>query len=160
MVGYIYAAGEEIPDILPGVAEAIATAPGVDSPASPSPAVTAPPVTAGGAAAPGPPGGGSGGRSSPNARRLARELNIDLAGVTGTGPGGRITREDVAAVAEAAASAGPTDTAAEDLPAAQVLPLRGMRKTIATRMHESLTSMAQLTMDMDVVMGRVSAVIW
>jgi pyruvate dehydrogenase E2 component (dihydrolipoamide acetyltransferase) len=151
VVGYIYAAGEEIPDVLPGVAEAIATAPGVDSPAAPSPAVTAPPVTAGGAAAPGPPGGG-GGRSSPNARRLARELNIDLASVAGTGPGGRITREDVAAVAEAAASAGPADTAAEDLPAAQVLPLRGMRKTIATRMHESLTTMAQLTMDMDVVM--------
>ena len=152
VVGYIYAAGEEIPDVLPGIAEAIATAPSVDPPAVPGPAVTGPSVTAGGAAAPGPQGGSGGGRSSPNARRLARELNIDLAGVTGTGPGGRITREDVAAVAEAAESAGPAATAAEDLPAAQVLPLRGMRKTIATRMHESLRSMAQLTMDMDVVM--------
>ncbi len=143
VVGYIYAAGEEIPDVLPGVADAIATAPSV---ASPSPAVTA------GAAAPGPPTSTGAGRSSPNARRLARELNIDLASVKGTGPGGRITREDVVAVAEAAASAGSADAAADDLPAAQVLPLRGMRKTIATRMHESLTSMAQLTMDMDVVM--------
>ena len=154
VVGYIYAAGEEIPDVLPGIAEAVAATP--DAP--PPPSTT--PVGTGVAAAPGPAGGdaptGTGaGRSSPNARRLARELNIDLAGVNGTGPAGRITREDVAAAAEAAAPADPAGAAAGDLQAigaSQVLPLRGMRKTIAARMHESLTSMAQLTMDMDVVM--------
>ena len=81
--------------------------------------------------------------SSPHARKLARELNVDLATVRGTGPGGRITREDV----EAAASSGAATPVA-----AGTVPVRGMRKTIAQRMHDSLQSMAQLTMDMDVDM--------
>ncbi|WP_228002664.1 dihydrolipoamide acetyltransferase family protein [Nocardia australiensis] len=34
-------------------------------------------------------------KSSPLARKIARELGIDIDGVTGTGPGGRITRQDV-----------------------------------------------------------------
>ena len=87
------------------------------------------------------------------ARKVARELGVDLDTVRGTGPGGRITRDDVeaaaAAPAAAAQAAPPSPVAtAED----QVLPLRGMRKTIARRMHASLQEMAQLTMDMDVVM--------
>jgi len=82
----------------------------------------------------------AGGPSSPIARKLARELGIDLNTVTGTGPGGRITKQDVQRVA-----------AAPVAPAGSV-PVRGMRKTIAARMHESLQSMAQLTMDMDVNM--------
>jgi len=80
------------------------------------------------------------------ARKLARELGVDLAAVKGTGPGGRITKEDV----EKAASA-PTPAAAP-VAAAGSVPVRGMRKTIAERMHDSLQSMAQLTMDMDVNM--------
>ena len=38
--------------------------------------------------------------ASPNARRLAVELDVDLAGVTGTGPGGRISEDDVRSAAE------------------------------------------------------------
>jgi pyruvate dehydrogenase E2 component (dihydrolipoamide acetyltransferase) len=38
--------------------------------------------------------------ASPNARRLAKELSVDLAGLTGTGPGGRITEIDVRAALE------------------------------------------------------------
>jgi pyruvate dehydrogenase E2 component (dihydrolipoamide acetyltransferase) len=38
--------------------------------------------------------------ASPNARRLALELGVDLAGLTGTGPGGRITETDVRAALE------------------------------------------------------------
>ncbi|MFK7915395.1 MAG: 2-oxo acid dehydrogenase subunit E2 [Pseudomonadales bacterium] len=99
---------------------------------------------------------GGGGPSSPIARKLARELGVDLNYVNGTGPGGRITKEDVEAAAATrsgapmapAAAAAPTGTAA----AASTVPIRGMRKTIAARMHESLQTMAQLTMDMDVVM--------
>jgi pyruvate/2-oxoglutarate dehydrogenase complex dihydrolipoamide acyltransferase (E2) component len=106
-------------------------------------------------------GGDRAGPSSPIARKLARELGIDLAAVTGTGPGGRITKEDVErSAAEATRRPAPV-AAASTAPAAapvvgakpdQTLPIRGMRKTIAARMHESLTSMAQLTMNMDVVM--------
>lgn len=40
---------------------------------------------------------GARGAATPAARRLARELGIDVAGITGSGPGGRITREDVEA---------------------------------------------------------------
>lgn len=158
VVGYIYAAGEEIPDALPGTADAAAKAASLEAVASQSTGpvgsgkATTPATSADGAA---PADTDARRSSSPNARRLARELNIDLAAVNGTGPGGRITREDVAAAAESAASPAPAAAAGGRLPgtgAAQVLPLRGMRKTIATRMHESLTSMAQLTMDMDVVM--------
>ncbi|MEQ8693103.1 MAG: dihydrolipoamide acetyltransferase family protein [Pseudomonadales bacterium] len=85
--------------------------------------------------------------SSPIARKLARELNVDLNTVSGTGPGGRITREDV----EQAAAA-PKTAASPAAAAGSSVPIRGMRKTIAERMHASLAEMAQLTMDMDVQM--------
>jgi len=91
-----------------------------------------------------------GGPSSPMARKLARELNVDMSQVIGTGPGGRITKDDVEKAA-AATSAAPATLSAPSAPAGTV-PVRGMRKTIAERMHESLQSMAQLTMDMDVNM--------
>ena len=76
---------------------------------------------------------------SPVARKLAVELGVNLDRVTGTGPGGRITREDV----ELAAKSPPPARAAAVSP--QSIPLRGMRKTIAERMHQSLRETAQLT---------------
>lgn len=96
-------------------------------------------------------------RSSPMARKVARELGVDLDTVQGTGPGGRITKDDVEAAASAPAATEVTSTASSHPAGAkaaedQILPLRGMRKTIARRMHASLQEMAQLTMDMDVVM--------
>ena len=91
----------------------------------------------------------SGGPSSPMARKLARELGVDLNNVTGTGPGGRITKDDV----EAAANATPASTSPQIASTpGSTMPIRGMRKTIAERMHASLMEMAQLTMDMDVNM--------
>lgn len=44
-------------------------------------------------------GGGSRRQVTPRARRLATELGIDLDSVAGTGPGGRVTEEDIAAAA-------------------------------------------------------------
>ena len=44
-------------------------------------------------------------RASPIARRLARERGVDLSGITGTGPGGRIVEADVLAAADAARAA-------------------------------------------------------
>jgi pyruvate dehydrogenase E2 component (dihydrolipoamide acetyltransferase) len=105
---------------------------------------------------------------SPVARKLAAELGVELARVTGTGPGGRITREDVeraagaahstAGAAPRAAGAGapapaaraPSGAAAPaaaggGLPPARSIPMRGMRKTIAERMSQSLREAAQLT---------------
>ncbi|WP_174375467.1 dihydrolipoamide acetyltransferase family protein [Nocardia higoensis] len=51
-------------------------------------------------------------KSSPLARKIARELGIDIATVVGTGPGGRVTRHDVESAGRTAVS-----TAAADLPA-------------------------------------------
>ena len=90
---------------------------------------------------------------SPVARKLAAELKVDLARVNGTGPGGRITREDVeraaregaASPAPAAAQSTPVAADAPAKPRLRSLPMRGMRKTIAARMHQSLRETAQLT---------------
>jgi pyruvate dehydrogenase E2 component (dihydrolipoamide acetyltransferase) len=92
--------------------------------------------------------------SSPMARRLARELAVDITRIRGTGPGGRITGDDVVAAARppSASPAGSAPATAAPHRADRTVPLKGMRKTIAARMHDSLHSMAQLTMDMDVVM--------
>lgn len=94
--------------------------------------------------------------ASPLARRLAEQLGIDLAHLRGTGPGGRITREDVeqaaAARAQARPAATPAPPAAGEHRPGEVIPLRGMRRAIAERMHASLQEMAQLTLGMTVLM--------
>src|SRR5713226_2202816 len=100
---------------------------------------------------------------SPVARKLAAELGVELARVVGTGPGGRITREDVeraaaqgaavrstsaappARASAAGAAAIAAAPAAGAKPQFRSIPLRGMRKTIAARMHQSLRDTAQLT---------------
>ncbi len=92
-------------------------------------------------------------KASPLAKRLAGERGLDLRLIKGTGPGGRITKEDVEA-AEAPAEipqAAPVPTGPAPLTAGTI-PLKGMRKVIADRMHSSLADSAQLTMDMDVAM--------
>lgn len=90
--------------------------------------------------------------ASPLARRLAERLRVDLATVPGTGPGGRVTMDDVeqAAGAAPAAAAGPPPSVYRP---GEAVAIRGMRRVIAERMHASLREMAQLTMGMDVAMG-------
>jgi len=75
---------------------------------------------------------------SPSARRLARELDVDLSGVAGSGPGGRIVEADVRAAAERGAGGVPVP--------ANVEPLSPMRRTIATRLTAGLREAAQLTL--------------
>lgn len=105
---------------------------------------------------------------SPLARRLAQELGVNLASVRGTGPGGRIVKEDIEAAAVAPKRVAPPLRALPSAPlgvsrpaavrppagpqAGDKIALRGMRKTIATRMFQSLQSSAQLTMNMEVRM--------
>ncbi|RFU66662.1 dihydrolipoamide acetyltransferase family protein [Peribacillus glennii] len=73
-------------------------------------------------------------RVSPRIRRLARELGVDLASVKGTGKNGLPTEEDVRKQAQ--------QSTGKDY---KVIPLAGIRKTIAKRMSGSLHSTAQLT---------------
>ena len=190
VVGYIYAPDEPVPDVLPegGAADAAAAADATSAAAADGPVVAAP--AAGSSSADGrilssPAarrlarelnvdiagliGSGPGGRvleadvqvaseaqpkapapapSSPMARKLARELGVDLTQVRGTGPGGRITKEDVESAAKEPGVGPAGFVRRED----QTIPVRGMRKTIAKRMLESLQGSAQLTMDMDVSM--------
>ncbi|WP_243059724.1 2-oxoglutarate dehydrogenase, E2 component, dihydrolipoamide succinyltransferase [Nocardioides sp. SR21] len=111
-----------------------------------------------------PVGGGDGpGYVTPLVRKLASQHGVDLAGVTGTGVGGRIRKQDVldAAAKPAAAPAAPAaaPAAASSAPAAPATPspLRGktekisrLRKIIASRMVESLQTSAQLTQVVEV----------
>ncbi len=90
-------------------------------------------------------------KASPLAKRLAREKGVDLRLISGTGPGGRIVQADIDAAAAGGAQkkAAP---AAQGPAAGERIPVKGMRKTIASRMHHSLQESAQLTMDMEVIM--------
>lgn len=81
--------------------------------------------------------------ASPSARRLARELGVDLAAVVGSGPGGRIVEADV----QAAAHGGGGDGAMPASPSAiRTELLTPMRRTIADRLSSWLHSTAQLTL--------------
>ena len=96
------------------------------------------------------------------ARQLADLLGIDVGTVPPDAADGRVTREAVAQqVRGLLAAAEPTAPAAVLLPATQppteVLPFRGVRGTIAKRMHGSLREMAQLTLFMDADLDAVAA---
>lgn len=85
--------------------------------------------------------------ASPVARKLASELGVDLDKVEGTGPGGRITREDVERAAKSAPKMQPAIPGSQPpaAPSADRVAFRGMRKVIAERMHQSLHASAQIT---------------
>ena len=105
---------------------------------------------------------------TPLVRKLASELGVNLAQVTGTGIGGRIRREDVEALARPAASvatsAPVTSTPSAPRPSVvAVSPLRGttvtmsrLRKVIAARMVESLQVSAQLTTVIEVDVTKIA----
>src|SRR5659263_30922 len=80
--------------------------------------------------------------ATPSTRRFARELGVDISGVMGSGPGGRVMDEDIKKFAEVK-----PDTALEALPheamppiklAEERIPIKGIRKTIGERMTKSL----------------------
>ena len=77
----------------------------------------------------------------PAARRLARDNNIDLAQVTGSGPQGRILIEDVEAAIRA-----PSAPAAAEPATGGIVPLTGIRGAVAARMLQSLQTTAQVTL--------------
>ena len=99
-------------------------------------------------------------RSSPLVRKLAREHNVDLAKVSGTGTGGRITKQDVLdfverrTAAPAAAPAPRQASAAAAVPG-DLVPMSQMRKIIAQRMIESRRTSAHVHCMFEVDMTRL-----
>jgi pyruvate dehydrogenase E2 component (dihydrolipoyllysine-residue acetyltransferase) len=90
-------------------------------------------------------------KASPLARRIARERGIELSGLRGTGPEGRIVAEDVerAATHRSVTQAEPTGRAIVPTEV-EVVKLNQMRKTIARRMTEAWEAPAfQITMSAD-----------
>ncbi|HEY6868741.1 MAG TPA: 2-oxo acid dehydrogenase subunit E2, partial [Novosphingobium sp.] len=75
--------------------------------------------------------------ASPLARRLAAVHRIDLAGVTGTGPRGRISKGDVLALVATSAPAAGTAPAAPVANTPEVVPFDRIRKVIAGRLTEA-----------------------
>jgi len=80
-------------------------------------------------------------KASPVARKIAQEHNIDITTVKGTGPGGRIVREDILrAVEESKVVAAQPVREELGLAEEQMAPLSSIRKVIARRMTESFQS--------------------
>ena len=130
-------------------AAAPAKAPAAPAPPAPQPAAAAPAAVEVSDAVE-PQGDGEGIRTSPLVRKIAKENNVDLSGVSGTGMQGRITKEDVMAFIQrggaAPAAAQPARPAPQPAPArsaasvelpSEFVPLSPMRKKIAERMVES-----------------------
>jgi pyruvate dehydrogenase E2 component (dihydrolipoamide acetyltransferase) len=100
-------------------------------------------------------------RTSPLARRLARERGLDLQTVRGTGPGGRIIKRDIeAAVAGGGAEAPSAAAARAPAPAREGdftdIALTQMRKTIARRLSESLGPIPTFYLTAEFDMARVA----
>jgi pyruvate dehydrogenase E2 component (dihydrolipoamide acetyltransferase) len=82
-------------------------------------------------------------QAMPAVRALAKEMGINLATVKGSGPGGRITKEDVE---KAGAQTGQqTRPDADPYGVVEKIPLRGIRRTIAKRMAEASKRVAEVT---------------
>jgi 2-oxoglutarate dehydrogenase E2 component (dihydrolipoamide succinyltransferase) len=110
-------------------------------------------------------------RSSPLVRRIARDHNVDLRQVSGSGLGGRITKQDIMAFVEgrkgaaaparpaAAAPAQPERIAPAERPAVavpgEVVPMSQMRKIIAQRMVESRRTSAHVHSVFEVDVTRI-----
>jgi 2-oxoglutarate dehydrogenase E2 component (dihydrolipoamide succinyltransferase) len=114
-------------------------------------------------------------RSSPLVRKIAREHNVNLSQVPGTGMGGRITKQDIMAFLEkpetavapadttgvsapAASSSGPSPRTVTASPAAipgDMVPMTQMRKIIAQRMIESRRTSAHVHAMFEVDITRI-----
>ena len=101
-------------------------------------------------------------KAVPAARRLAREVGMDLREIVGSGPAGRIQSQDVrqarAAPKEEAHVAisqhTPEEIVDEPIAIRQTIPLTGMRRTIADRLTKTIREVPQFTVSVEVNMER------
>ena len=114
-----------------------------------------PPVTAVDA---GPPDGFEGVHAGPGVRRLARELGLDLTALAGTGPKGRITKEDVIASVRGPADAGAAVAAGSGIPEVpaqdfskfgpvEIRPLSRIQRLSGSALHRSWLNVPHVTHD-------------
>lgn len=129
LLAYVGQPGEAVPD--PDAAPAAAS-PDPDAAAEGGPS----------AASASPAGGAARVAASPVVRKLAASLGVDLAAVTGTGPGGRIERADV----EAAAGAPPVSGSSAPSTTTEVSPIR---RAIARRLTRSTQTIPQFALQAD-----------
>ena len=170
VIAVIAGEGEDAGSAKAAPAPAPAAEPKAEAPApaaAPAPTAAPAPVPAPAAA---PAASGDRIKASPLAKRLAAERGIDLSTVKGTGPGGRIVKDDLdgAAAGDAApAAAAPAAAAPAAAPAATSAPaaagaipdfgiphedekLSGMRKTIARRLSQSMQESPHIYLTVDI----------
>jgi pyruvate dehydrogenase E2 component (dihydrolipoamide acetyltransferase) len=174
-IAVIATAGETIPAASVKPAAATPPAKTADKPkvaaadAAPAPTAEKSPVpSAEKTSAPAEPAAGKAGaaegivRASPIARRMAEELGIDLRAVNGSGPSGRVTREDVEEAARqapvAAATSAPGATPATQRAGAAIdRPLSRIQQTIARRMVQSKTTVPHFYVTAEVDMAEATS---
>jgi pyruvate dehydrogenase E2 component (dihydrolipoamide acetyltransferase) len=91
--------------------------------------------------------------ATPVARRTAVELGVSLHDVTGTGPGGRITREDV----QRAAPSAPAQPAGDARGEIDIIELTPTQATIARRMAQSAATIPVFTVSVDADVSEIVA---
>ncbi len=85
---------------------------------------------------------------SPVARKMAADKGVNVDELQGTGPGGRIVKADVLQAIEDASKKKPAPAKGGKV-VKEIIPIRGIRRVIFERMHESLQQTAQLTITME-----------
>ena len=124
-------------------------APAQSAPAVPSPAPPAAPAPTMAEQVPASESNGGTIPAGPAVRRFAREVGIDLSRVSGSGPGGRITREDVLQVVRSGSgqrqAAQASNSQQDDYGPVRVEKLTRMRKAIAEQMHTSWSTCPRVT---------------
>jgi pyruvate/2-oxoglutarate dehydrogenase complex dihydrolipoamide acyltransferase (E2) component len=128
--GDLVPVGALLVELAPDDATTTAAAPAVRDTATTPPSAPSPP-------SPSRPPAGAVPQAAPPVRKLAKDLGVDLAGVVGTGPGGRVTANDVRAASLAAPAAEPTPTAA---------PLRGIRRAMARNMADAWAQVPHISL--------------
>ncbi len=131
--------------------------------AAASPAGTAPPPAPAKSSTPPPPPPGGDALAAPAVRRLARELNVNLATLRGSGPQGRVTEDDVRRATRTPAPTPVPTPASTPRPAVTVgpstaeerIPILGLRKRIFERMAKSTSTAAHFTYVEEVDMSQL-----
>ena len=93
-------------------------------------------------------------KASPIARRLAREHNLDLGVIQGSGPGGRIVEKDLHALLRAKAEAAPL-AAVDTSPGGELLPPTALRRITAERLVDAASTTVAVPLFIDVDMTEV-----